>query len=241
MTRLSDIVFLAAPTFRSRAYAQFLRAAGIRPACVYLMPGDEPEWDGEREFALDLKGNGDIQCFRPGEPISDTLSGFGVECVAFPHEDINSTECIESLAGIGHKIILYSGVAGCLLSEKALLTGNRFLHVHGGYLPVYRGSTAFYYSLLKDNAIGASAIWLAGGIDSGEVIFRREYTPQAGIEVDNVMDPMVRADVLAEVLKRRIKTGEFSTEPVENPERTPYFVIHPVLKHLALKRLNLVK
>ena len=47
-----------------------------------------------------------------------------------------------------------------LLKEKILDTGKKFLHIHGGYLPDYKGSTTNYYSLINENTIGASAIFL---------------------------------------------------------------------------------
>ena len=43
--------------------------------------------------------------------------------------------------------------------RKILSLEKYYLHIHGGPLPQYRGSTTKYYSLLKSNTVGASAIF----------------------------------------------------------------------------------
>ena len=40
-----------------------------------------------------------------------------------------------------------------------------FLHVHGGWAPEYRGSTAFYYGVVREHFLGTTAMWLDEGIE----------------------------------------------------------------------------
>ena len=53
----------------------------------------------------------------------------------------------------GPEIIIYSGYGGVILKEKVLSQGKKFLHVHGGFLPQYKGSTTNYYSILNEGYI----------------------------------------------------------------------------------------
>jgi methionyl-tRNA formyltransferase len=173
MSILSDIGFLVAPTFRSRAYAQWLVRAGLRPACALMLPGSEPAWEGSREMRVDIRRNGCPETFEPGRPARETLTGAGVPLVEMPVPDINAPQFIEALRTVPQSVILYSGFGAVLLRKDILGCGKRFLHIHGGFAPKYRGSTAFYYSLLKERTIGATALWLEEHIDTGPILARR--------------------------------------------------------------------
>ena len=49
------------------------------------------------------------------------------------------------------------------------------MHVHSGKLPEYRGSTTLYYSLLEKNKVAASAIMINEGIDTGDIVYFKEF------------------------------------------------------------------
>ena len=44
----------------------------------------------------------------------------------------------------------------------------------------------------------------------------------------------MRASLLADVLTRLITEGELQAQPQARTDELPYYVIHPVLKHLAI-------
>lgn len=238
---LTDAAFLAAPSFRSRAYAQAMVQAGLLPSLVLELPGEEPVWQGPGEVRVDLGGPGGEVIFRPNEPARDTLAAAGVPIDDIPTADINTPQAAAMIAGIEADVVIYSGLGGVLLKPPLLNCDKRFLHVHGGFAPAYRGSTAFYYSLLAEGSIGATALWLEPGIDAGPIILRRDIRPPRGIEIDRVLDPLVRARVLIEVLATRGETGSFPEGTRDSAGAETYHVIHPVLKHLALWRCGLVR
>ena len=124
----------------------------------------------------------------------------------------------------------------CDYRYKAILSlEKKFLHVHGGYLPEYKGSTTFYYSILQEKYVVYSAIFLSEKIDSGPILLRKKFPiPINSEDFDHIEDPKMRAALLIEVLLRFIETGRWEEEQIINIETPYYFIIHPVLKNLAI-------
>ncbi|MEH7525820.1 hypothetical protein V7149_21500, partial [Bacillus sp. JJ1503] len=89
---------------------------------------------------------------------------------------------------------------------------------------------------LSEGNFGASAIFLNERIDEGPVLAKKMYDVPINIpDVDYIYDPYIRADLLVEVLSRYKKMGTFQIEETKNPyEGETYFIIHPVLKHIAI-------
>lgn len=243
----SHIGMIAAPTMRTRAYLQMFEWHGIRPATVFRLPGEEPDWRGGLAITVPIRSGLDGELpsltgdydfrFHPGEPIGETASRLGCAVVDLPSDDINSDSCSAILAADSISVVVYSGLPKVLLKPNLLANGKRYLHVHGGYLPEYRGATGFYYGLLEKGFLGNTAIWVDEGVDTGSVLARRWYRPEGGGDVDNVWDPVTRGDLLLDVLLTAEKNEFYPSLPAEE-ERNLYYIIHPVLKHLALKRLR---
>jgi methionyl-tRNA formyltransferase len=235
---LCDTLLLGAPSYRTRAYAQFMAARQIVPDTFVRLPGDPPAWDGVSEITGSLGKR--TFCFRPGISAETSLEDMSVHITTAPTADVNGEAFVDYIRSLPHSVVIYSGIGGVLLRRDLLGCGKRFLHVHGGFAPAYRGSTAFYYSILAEGKIGATALWMREEIDAGSVLLRRKYDVLPGVEIDRVLDPVVRADTLMSVLAQRSETGAYPKgEIIEQGART-YFVIHPVLKHLALRRSGLL-
>ena len=238
-TMLRDVTFLAAPTFRSRAYAQAMVSRALLPARVLCLPGAEPTWAGAAEIVRHLRGDGQECRFRPAETVAETLTDRVEVFATLASADVNNPDVVAAIEAEPGHIVLYSGFGGVIVPPRLLGTGKRFLHVHGGVAPAYRGSTAFYYSLLRDGVMGATALWLEAAIDAGPIVARRAYTPPRDVDLDRVGDPMIRADLLCEVLARRRDTGMFPAGVRDDAGAETYHVIHPVLKHLAVRKATL--
>lgn len=238
MSRVSDEVgIVLAPTMRSRAYMQMLEARGLRLSRAFLIPGADRPWDGAATVEVPLPDRATPFFLKPAERARDTAERLRLPAETLPSADINHAANVAALVGSGLKVLIYSGLPKILLRQPILGAGMRFLHVHGGYVPYYRGATAFYFGLLETGRLGQSAIWLNEGIDTGPVIMRRWYDAAADLSIDQVLDPVTRADLLATVLSHFESTGEF---PAENDpaDGEGHFVIHPVLKHLAIRRFR---
>lgn len=243
--RLVDVGMIAADTSRSRAYLQALSRYSLIPARVLVLrnpatpplPGQAPALAGSPRQIAAAQAD---QCWREmgfdvSEPLDVTLGRMGVSGEVIDCTDINHVTVVETVHAMPQPVMIYSGYGGVLLRQEILSTGKRFLHVHGGYLPDYKGSTTNYYSLLVEGTLGASALFLSAQIDSGPVLRRRSFpAPPDRRVIDHVFDPAARARVLIETLEAYVADGEWRFELPDNTAGETYYVIHPVLKHIAI-------
>lgn len=227
---------IAADTARTRAYVQALTQAGLCPNHVLLMQesstGIEKGAAGEEdEPGVDFLG----LTFRESLPLVATLQRHGIPFTVIPSVDINSEPTRDALRQRAERVFIYSGVGGQILRQRVLNLGKRFLHVHGGYVPDFKGSTTNYYSLLAERQCGASAIFLTGEIDSGPVLLRRKFAPPPDrARLDHVYDPLYRARVLVDVMKHHAQIGDWPSDAEGGGTGATYFVAHPVLRHIAI-------
>jgi len=63
--------------------------------------------------------------------------------------------------------------------------------------------------------------------------------PPPGADVDYLYDSAIRADLLADLVEEWVQRGS-SWNPIEQDLSSgkTYYVIHPVLKHIALNRIH---
>ncbi|PKO46934.1 MAG: hypothetical protein CVU29_04310 [Betaproteobacteria bacterium HGW-Betaproteobacteria-22] len=234
--RLKGIVLLAAQTARSQAYIQALVANGLYPEKVILL-GETPVPD-ERN-APDKSWN-DILLPNLAETITQTCNRANIETIHCGSVDVNSEECARCMLDVKPLVVIYSGVGGQIVSEQTLALSPKFLHMHSGWLPQYRGSTTLYYALLNKDSPGVTALLLDRTIDTGPVIAQKHYpAPSFDLDIDRVYDSAIRANLLVEVIRNYVRSGAFSVLMEQNPEDGDvYYVIHPVLKHLAILSLK---
>ena len=243
--RLADVGMIAADTSRSKAYLQALSRHNLLPAHVLVLsnPSSKPA-AGQMAVAnngLRQNTGGETdQCwsemgFDVLESLDDTLRRMGVAAQVINCTDINRVEVVEKVRTMREPVMIYSGYGGVLLKEEIFSTGKRFLHVHGGYLPDYKGSTTNYYSLLVEGTLGASSLFLSAEIDSGPVLRRRKFpAPADRVSIDHVYDSAARARVPLETLEAYVEDGEWRFELPENAGGETYYIIPPVLKHIAI-------
>lgn len=230
--RLDGVVMLAAPTARSRAYIQALAAADLLPEIVLLLGAESsqaPSPPPQRLEGIHLPDH--------GESIASTCARAGVAVQSCEVATVNDEQVRTALLALAPRLVIYSGWGGQIVSAALLDSGAPpFLHLHSGWLPEYRGSTTLYYALLNGAQPGVTAILLDRGIDTGPIVARRAYPrPPAWIDIDLVFDPAIRADLLVRVLSGYASTG--AIQPLETQDSAAgqtYYVIHPVLKHLAI-------
>ncbi len=224
-------VLLASPTPRGRAYLQFVHRAGLRPQMVILQ-GSEAE---DRSIA----SSSHLPGFDPGESLRQTLARAGWPYQEGVSLDPNHGEVVEAVRKCGAELAVFSG--GGILRPSTLDAAGRWLHVHPGRLPDWRGSTCHYYGLLLEGAIEATAFFLEAGLDAGAIVCRRRFRPTAqwrAEDLDQNLDAWVRATVLVEALQLLLAQPHFSGQNQDSEEGQMFYVIHPVLKHLAARSLE---
>ena len=78
--------------------------------------------------------------------------------------------------------------------------------------------------------------------DFWQLVQRVRPRPSADIDIDRVYDAAIRADLLARVLAEYQATGQLpfveQQSEASTPYYAPYYVIHPILKHLSILSLK---
>jgi methionyl-tRNA formyltransferase len=244
---MNDIAMTVADTSRSRIYIQTLVRNDLLPSFVLVLGSKGSTVPGQICSSDFGNNNQDMNishdCWSEAnnnllEPIQLTLEASSIEFKQLETTDIHNPAVIKFIHDRPESTFIYSGYGGVILRKEIFLTGKRFLHVHGGYLPDYKGSTTSYYSLIVDNSIGASSLFLDEEIDSGPMLLRKKFPPpQDRTKIDHIYDSAARAKVLIETLQEYQSSGQFQCkEDIEKGDT--YFIIHPILKHIAILSRN---
>lgn len=236
MTYLNDVVLIAAHSARSQAYVQTLAAHELMPSHALVLGEAPPSEAGPLAPAKIVSG---VLLPDLSIPLSKTLADTGVPSTYLATRDINATEVLEAVRDLAPRLVIFSGYGGHIVKAPLIELGIPLLHIHSGWLPEYRGSTTVYYSLLEERTCAASAILLDTHIDTGPVLARKHYpAPPMGTDIDRRYDTAIRADLLLQVLRRYQASGKLDVLMHQQREDgNTYYVIHPLLKHLALLSL----
>lgn len=229
----SEFGFLYFPGPRASAYLKVLADLDIIPSTIILMSnGKSAE---QEQYTLD---------YLHLAPVLTDLSEFVKKYqVNFIETDVTSINDVALKTLLDQQTLsswLFSG--GGILKPDLFQSGRKFLHVHPGVLPEEKGSTCFYYSILKKGVVGASAFWLTPELDSGSPVTYSEFTVNLAAEdctdkmMDYWLDPYIRAQVLKKFLQLQYRQTVNYEERVAAAPRA-YYVIHPILRVSALKKL----
>ena len=242
MIILDDVAFLAANTPRSNSYAQTMAQNNIKVQHT-IVYGDPQQIGPQNKISRDRNASlidCDICLPDLSQPVAKSMHNISVDIEQINVNNVNNKRVVRAVSDAlnhGISLVIYSGFGGQIVGSAHLNLGVPYLHAHSGWLPEYRGSTTIYYSLINNASCGVSIIKLASGLDRGAIIERRNYPPpSAGIDIDLVYDSAIRADLMAYTLKKWSDDQGIFGGTVQNLEErgTDYFVIHPVLKHLAI-------
>jgi len=235
--RIEGFLLLAGYTARSQAYVQALARADLDPEYVILFGPEKGNLPGQVSMPPSNRLPAGIFLPNLSETVKETCAYRQWNVEKFDVTNVNANPIYEQLLQIKPRVIIYSGYGSQLVSPRLLDLGIPFLHIHAGWLPDYKGSTTLYYSWLRENFCAVSAIFLETRIDGGPILARQKYLPPPdGIDPDYLYDSAIRADLLVSVLKDYIREGRFKNVSPQRDSGTEYYVIHPVLKHLARLR-----
>lgn len=233
---LKNIALIAADTSRTKAYLQAMIMANVLPEICIIYSDDIQKMQEEAKvYKREKEVN---RYFNINEPIYFSLEESSIPYIEIQTKDINSEIMIQALKDIKEKYLIYSGYGGYILKEQLFQINKKFIHIHAGILPQYRGSTTAYYSYLQEKTIGATAIFLNDKIDEGEIILQENFDILSEniekIDIDYIYEPYIRSQVLIKVLKEYQKTGKLESKIQESTGENTYYIIHPLLKHIAL-------
>ena len=223
-----NIALLLHPSLRGRAFIQTMVKRGVLPSEILLMTGSDtfsfPDNINYKDY------------YNIHELPSQTLKSNNIKFHKIESLDCNSNQVLKSLKSVESDWIIYTG--GGILNKRILNMGKKFIHVHPGRLPDYRGSTCFYYSLIKEGKCSFSAFIMDEKLDSGQILYQRDSIPDKDIDLDYIFDPWMRAQTICDVLENFDFNGEIKLSVNEIQSSNMYYVIHPVLKHMAILKTN---
>lgn len=230
---LDEFALLASDTARTKAYLQAMIREGMLPGTCIVYSDDIKKMQLELEQYQESNLN--EQYFNIAKPILYSLHSAGIPYLLIENKDINSDRMLDILKGLKQQYLIYSGYGGYILKSHLFQINKEYIHVHAGILPQYRGSTTIYYSFLQEKVFGATAIFLNEGIDEGEIIAQETFdVPIEHVDIDYIYEPYIRSRVLIKVMKQYAETGKLTCKEQKCDGAETYFIMHPVLKHLAL-------
>lgn len=231
------VLFLAADTARSRAYAQALAAAGLAPDETLLFGLRSDLGVATAPWPHGVPVPAGLHLTRFEERLETTAARNGWALTPMACNSINAPEMVEAVRVRAPRMVVYSGFGGELVGRAILSLGVPFLHAHSGWLPDKPGSTTIYYAMLEDDSVGVSAILLEPEIDAGPILARRRFPmPPKGANVDHTYDGGMRAAVVVDTVKHVMTYDSLPDAVPQTSRRAPYYVVHPVLKHVAMLR-----
>lgn len=230
---LEEFALLASDTARTKAYLQAMIRENRIPGICVVYSDDISQMKKEAEKYQ--SGGEEERYFDRNIPVLSSLNEAGIPYLLLEDKDINSEQMKEVLSGLKQKYLIYSGYGGYILKEHLFRMDKKFIHVHAGILPQYRGSTTAYYSFLQEKEFGATAIFLSEGIDEGEIITQATFpVPEEMVNVDYIYEPYIRSQVLMKAIGQYLEMGELLSSGQNMEGAETYYIIHPLLKHLAI-------
>ena len=238
MEIVKNLGIILADTGRSNIYLSLLIEKGMCPDKIVFLRNDSESLPGQ------LKQQGSVQSILGHEvdtttSVAEKISMLESEIVISPTLDINSREFVLFLEDLAQEYWIYSGYGGVILREDILALNKKFLHVHGGYLPDYKGSTCNFYSSLEKEFFGASAIFLDREIDAGPLLMRKKFpVPASQLDFDYIYESVCRGDVLVSTLEYFLKNRVWPEVDADQSAGRTFYIIHPLLKHVVLDRFE---
>jgi len=165
---------------------------GFIPAIV--ISEDSDIGDKEREkFLKRIEGN-------PLAPtIESQLAGLAESGVDVPHVEVpihNSEQVMPHIADMSLDLVVFGGtriIRGEILDHPR----DGVINSHPGLLPDCRGSASPAWSVYHDIPIGSSTHFCDNGIDTGELLLRREVSVKRGMTYEDLCyETLVLAGVL---------------------------------------------
>ncbi len=223
MKKIENLGIVLFPSPRSRAYLQAFEAAKVSPSFCILIDSD---------FTFEkLTDNTKIDYFDYNKTEIESIENLGVDYRIISAKDINDKSLVSVLEESPQDFFIYTG--GGIISQETL-KAKKFVHVHSGDLPDYRGSTTFYYSILNDSNIVCSVILMNSKIDEGEIILKDYFKVERKYNLDLVYEPYLRSVSICNFVKIFSSSNGNLIPILDNKGGEKYFIIHPILKHISI-------
>ena len=225
--KLNNLAFLCAKNSRSIAYLQYLKKSNLLPSSIILI-------DTKKQYKnIYIKKN---KFFKNNLNIVNFALGNKIKLIKLKNIKINDKNCLKAVEKLDEKYIIYAANYGDILCKKYFELNKKFIHVHPGKLPEYKGSTTYYYEILEKNSISFSVIFQSQHIDDGRVILFNKFNLKniKKKDLDHVYDPYLRSKTLVSAISQLKQKGKVSSHAQSISGKNIFYIIHPLLKHISI-------
>jgi len=147
-----------------------------------------------------------------------------------------SNQVIKYLLKDKEKNFILSLPHGEIIKNSKLLKSKNLIHFHPGKLPLFRGATSIYYSVLKKKEIGCSTIIMSSDLDGGNLLFDKKFSfPKKTKDIDKKYDIEIRKVCLEYLLKNFKK---LEPRPQKKINKLHYYLAHPIIRKLAVMKMK---
>jgi methionyl-tRNA formyltransferase len=152
---------------------------------------------------------------------------------------VNSDDCIEALRLAAPDVVAVAGTR--IIAERVLASLKaKFINVHAGITPLYRGVHGGYWSLVHNDPdnCGVTVHLVDKGIDTGGIVHQALIEPS--LDDNFTTYPLLQLGEGIRLLKKaihEIQAGGFSLKPA--PSGTSQLWSHPTLTEYCRNRLNI--
>ena len=204
---------------------------GFIPAIV--ISEDSVIGDEEREkFLKRIEGN-------PLAPtIESQLAGLAESGVDVPHVEVpihNSEQVMPHIADMSLDLVVFGGtriIRGEILDHPR----DGVINSHPGLLPDCRGSASPAWSVYHDIPIGSSTHFCDNGIDTGELLLRREVSVKRGMTYEDLCyETLVLAGILMKEARMAYEAKEWDDMRIPQGESE-----HPTFRNAPEEVLEVV-
>ena len=162
-------------------------------------------------------------------PVKEFALSSGIEKIYQPEKVKNNEEFINEIKQINPDLIVVVAYGKILPQEILDIPKYGSINVHGSLLPKYRGAAPIQWAVLNgDKVTGVTTMYMSAGMDTGDMILKREVTIGDNETTGELWDRLskIGGELLVETVKKiengeapRIKQGDdFTMAPMLNKE-----------------------
>ena len=127
-------------------------------------------------------------------------------------DNVNSDILVKKIKIYKSKINIISTYPGEIIKNLSLLK-YKLLHCHPGNLPMFKGSTTIYYTIILNKRICVTLFEISKKIDSGKILYKKYFNiPKKLISIEKDFDNKIRALTFVDYLLNNIKYQDYKSK-----------------------------
>lgn len=152
--------------------------------------------------------------------------------IFFHTDNVNSGILSRKIKLYKSKINIISTYPGEII-KNSLLLKCKLLHCHPGDLPIFKGSTTIYYTIILKKRICVTLFEVSKKIDSGRILYKKYFDiPKKLGSIEKDFDSKIRALTLVEYLQNNFQNKEYKSKK----NYLPYYIAHPIIRQIVLNK-----